>query len=100
MGNSFRDKETRLTYVIYILMCVAAVFTVSSGGGGEYGWDVRLIGLATIAIVLGIFVLICFLLKTDQRVLYALLITIGVILVAVVFFVILESIIGPIAPWQ
>lgn len=86
-----------MSYVLYILICVAAVFTISSGGGGsEYGWGVRLIGLATIAVVLGVFLLCCFLLKTRHNILYAVLITIGVLLIAVVFCIILESIIGPI----
>ena len=60
------------------------------------GCSVRSIGLAAIAVVLGIFLLCCFLLKTRHNILYGILITLCVVLIVAVLCIILESIIGPI----
>ena len=84
-----------MSYISYILLSIGYIFSASVGRGGA-GWLSGIIGLLAMAIIVAIFLLSLFLLKTRHNILYATLITIGAIIVVVIFFIILECFTGPV----
>ena len=84
-----------MSYIDYILYSLACVFSAMVGeGNGE--WLPGVIGLLTMAIIVAVFLLSAFLLNTRHNIMYAILITIGVVIIVIIFFIILESFIGPV----
>ena len=84
-----------MSYIAYILLSIGYIFSASVGNGGA-GWLSGIVGLLAMAIIVAIFLLCLFLLNTKHNVLYAALITIGAVIVAVIFFTVLECFTGPV----
>lgn len=84
-----------MSYITYIGLSFLYCLDLLVGKGGV-SWLNVLIGVAVIFFVGGVFFLCAFLLNTKHNGLYAALITIGAIIVVVIFFIILECFTGPV----
>lgn len=86
-----------MSYIFYIGFCILSALSYVLGtGNGNGSWLDIIIFVAVIVFVFGIFFLCAFLLNTKHNGLYAALITIGAVVVVVIFFIILECFTGPV----